>query len=207
MLWWLGGGLAAFLMVIGSLLGYLENPWTPWQLAGRNSLTISLNIAPPDAGVPGDGSVDIPGLPAGSVPIGAPSVPVAPGNLTDHARYLLALAAGWSSPDALTMTAISIAENGPGNPTLRSPINPDGRTFDFGILQINSAHFAECGGIAALADPLTNFRCGYRIWLRQGFFGWCTYPGGCGGGPGSPSWPQALVRARAAAYADSSNQA
>lgn len=206
-MWWVAGALLAFFLVIGPMIGYFTNPWTAWQLAGQDARTASL--APSSGGAPAPGvAAAVANDPNAIVP--ASAVTVAPGMVSDHTRYLLARAAGWSASDAVIMTAISIAENGPGNPRLLSAPNKDAaRSVDAGLLQINSGHWQECGGLEAVLEPLNNFRCGYRIWLRQGFNGWCTYPGGCGGGPGSSYFPQALVRARAAASDDTSppNQA
>jgi|SRR6185437_11354270 len=139
-----------------------------------------------------------PSNPAGPAPIQI----VAQGAVTDLQRFQLALNAGWNFTDAIIATAISIAEDGSGNPTIMSPPNimRDGsKTYDFCLWQINSSWWAQFGGQQALADPQTCANAAHVIWSHGGWNQWCTYPGGCGGGPGSPVWPQALARAKAIA--------
>lgn len=124
------------------------------------------------------------------------------GLVTDAQRYQLALQAGFSGQNAVTATAISIAENGSGNPSLPSGKNDNG-TFDLGLWQINSSWFNQFGGQQALTDPLTNAKAAFSVFQLQGFNAWCTfYPTGCGGAnAGNPAvarnWQAALQRAEA----------
>lgn len=133
-------------------------------------------------------------------PAGPPPVPVqlAAGAVSDVQRFQLALNAGWGPVDAIIATAISIAEDGSGNPVALSPPNRN-NSYDFCLWQINSSWWPSFGGQQALADPQTCANAAHTIWSHGGWTQWCTYPGGCGGGPGSPAWPQALARAKAAA--------
>ena len=131
-------------------------------------------------------------------PAGPPPVPVvAQGAVSDIQRFQLALNAGWSLPEAIIATAISIAENAAGIPTLPSGKNKDG-SFDYCLWQINSSWFNQFPQVW-LSDPQNCANAAHFIYLHGGWNRWCTYPGGCGGGPGSPSWPQALARAQAVA--------
>lgn len=124
------------------------------------------------------------------------------GLVTDAQRYQLALQAGFTGQQAVTATAISIAENGSGNPSLPSGKNDNG-TFDLGLWQINSSWFNQFGGQQALTDPLTNAKAAFAVFKLQGFNAWCTfYPTGCGGAnAGNPrvaaNWQAALARANA----------
>ncbi|MBV9327477.1 MAG: transglycosylase SLT domain-containing protein [Chloroflexi bacterium] len=143
-------------------------------------------------------------LPAPAQPSG-PNVAIVPASIpagffSDLDRFQLALEVGFSPAEAVFATAVSIAENGRGDPLVISPPNHD-HSVDIGLWQINSSHAAAFGGIQALLDPLTNARAARTLYLQGGWFLWCTFPGGCGGGSGSPSWPQALARALAAGRA------
>jgi murein DD-endopeptidase MepM/ murein hydrolase activator NlpD len=89
--------------------------------------------------------------------------------ITDAQRYQLARAAGFSQAEAVRATAISIAENGAGDPAVVSASN------DLGLWQINSAWWPQFGGKAALSDPLTNARAAHAIFQRQGWSAWATF--------------------------------
>lgn len=131
-------------------------------------------------------------------PAGPPPVQVAvQGAVTDLQRFQLALNAGWSLTEAVTATAISIAENGSGIPTLSSGKNRDG-SFDYCLWQINSSWFNQFPQVW-LSDPQNCADAAHFIYMHGGWNRWCTYPGGCGGGPGASNWPQALARALAVA--------
>lgn len=112
-------------------------------------------------------------------------------------RYQLAREAGFSAPDAIVMAAISMAEcaNCDMSHGYGDPVKQAGK-LDRGLWQINDSH-----GWSAdyLADPLNNARAAYTVWKSQGFKGWCTYPGGCGGQPGVPNFPALLTAATVAA--------
>jgi Lysozyme like domain len=123
--------------------------------------------------------------------------------VSDAERYQLALQAGFTGQNAVTATAISIAENGSGNPSLPSAQNKNG-TFDLGLWQINSDWFSQFGGQQALTNPLTNAQAAFAIFSQHGGFNnWCTFwPTGCGGANANnptvqANWQQALQRAEA----------
>jgi hypothetical protein len=124
--------------------------------------------------------------------------------ISDSERYQLALRAGFQGSDAVTATAISIAENPAGDPAVMSGRNKNG-TYDLGLWQINSAWWAQFGGQQALTDGLINARAAYQVFLQQGFNAWCTYwPTGCGGyNANDPrvqlNWNNAVARAQAIA--------
>jgi hypothetical protein len=139
--------------------------------------------------------------PTGFVPV-VPPIPlngpvIAPGAVTDVERYQLALAAGFSPVDAITATAISIAEDGSGDPAAMSPKNRNG-TFDLGLWQINSSHWPEFGGQAALVIPANNARAAFAIFARAGWCSWSTYLASCGVGY-TGAFAAFIGRARAAA--------
>jgi soluble lytic murein transglycosylase-like protein len=50
-------------------------------------------------------------------------------------------------------------------------------TYDIGIMQINSVHFAQCS-LSQLSDPKGNIDCAYKIYQRQGFSPWSSYTSG-----------------------------
>lgn len=122
--------------------------------------------------------------------------------VSDAERYQLALQAGFTGQNAVTATAISIAENGSGNPSLPSGRNKNG-TFDLGLWQINSSWFNQFGGEQALTDPLNNARAAFAVFQKQGFNAWCTFwPTGCGGANANDprvqrAWEAAVQRANA----------
>lgn len=149
----------------------------------------------------GSAVVNLPSQPVSLVvvqPAGPPMQPVpVSGAVTDLQRFELALNAGWNAADAVIATAISIAENGAGIPTLASPQNKNG-SFDYCLWQVNSSWFYMFPQ-QWLSDPQNCANAAFYIWQHGGWNRWCTYPGGCGGGPGAANWPQALARARAVA--------
>jgi hypothetical protein len=124
--------------------------------------------------------------------------------VSDEMRYQLALRAGFQGSDAVTATAISIAENPAGDPAVMSGQNRNG-TYDLGLWQINSAWWPQFGGQQALTDGVINARAAYQVFLQQGFNAWCTYwPSGCGGANASDprvqlNWNNAVARAQAIA--------
>jgi len=168
------------------IMGMHEQAWAPFWFGKHDGTTLPT-------------SVD--SLPLGAIAI----VPVVTGPsagpqplVSDAQRFVLALEAGFSHDEAITATAISIAEDGGGDPCAMSGRNNNG-SFDLGLWQINSAHWAEFGGNAALCVPINNARAALVLYRRGGWTQWCTYPGGCGGLPGAPNWASDLARARAVA--------
>ncbi len=187
---WLAIGLAIVFgpMLFGAIMvGWFVQDWSRWWFGQQQALPITLISG---GGVTGDNIGDIPLAPIlGPQPI-----------VSDHQRYLLALGAGFSLDEALTATAISIAEDGGGDPAALSPKNKNG-TFDLGLWQINSIHWSSCGGEAALTVPANNAACAHKIYQGSGS-GWCawsTYDARCGPGH-TGSYAAYLSRARAAAF-------
>jgi hypothetical protein len=120
------------------------------------------------------------------------------GTISLGQRYQLAREVGFTPADAIVMAAISALECG------NCELNSVNATGDLGLWQINSSHWAQYGGQAALVDPLNSARAAYGIWSAAGggvggFKQWCVYPGGCGGQPGSPNFLQELTLATVAA--------
>lgn len=134
-------------------------------------------VAPRPAPAPGQPGQPQP-FPLPDVPI--PSNPsIGPGFVSDHDRFLLAQAAGWSGIDAITglpnlilAVAVSIAEDVSGDPAARSAPNFD-NSIDLGLWQINSVHWSSCGGPAALVIPINNARCAFGIWAASR--SWCPW--------------------------------
>lgn len=177
-------GLVLFM---APMIGMFSQPWAPWWFADQSA----------------------PALPAyqGGAPLD-PNVisPVISGRVSDAERYQLARAAGFSQADAILATALSIAENGSGNPSAMSGRNFNG-TYDLGLWQINTIWWAQFGGPDALTDPLANARAAFYIYGRQGWCAWSTYEASCGPGHVG-SYRAFLDRARAAAqYQPPPNQA
>lgn len=102
------------------------------------------------------------------------------GYLSGADRYNLARNAGFNSSDAITMAAISLLECGNCD---MSAVNKSG---DSSLWQINAIHGYS---VSWLSDPVNSAAAAYSVWKSQGFFGWCTYPGGCGGAS-TITWPQ-----------------
>ncbi len=168
---YLVGATLIALLFLAPLLGLFLQPFSPWWLGQRAT------VAP---------------VPGGVVPIGP--LP----QITDEQRYAFATAAGWSDVQAITATAISIAENGSGDPAALSGVNHDG-SRDLGLWQINSGWWSRFGGMAALIDPATNARAGYAIYLMQHWCAWSTY-GPCPTHPcGPPCFQSFMDRAERAA--------
>lgn len=110
-------------------------------------------------------------------------LPTGLGRVTDVGRYQLAVAVGFiPGEDAILATALSIAENGAGDPAAMSPANWNG-TRDLGLWQINSIHWPKYGGPVALTDPLTNARAAFGIaGPNRNWCAWSTYEVRCGVG-------------------------
>jgi hypothetical protein len=176
--------LVVFILMGSPLLGWFLQPMAPWWFGvqpGSGAFTI--------------GSAE-PSL-IGTVPvITAPADGPQP-LVSDAQRYLLAIGAGFSAAEAVTATAISIAENGGGNPAALSGENFD-HSRDIGIWQVNSAWWPQFGGQHALENPVTNALAAHYIYGRQGWCAWSTYEASCGKGHNS-AYAAYLSRAKAAA--------
>jgi hypothetical protein len=166
------------LLLLAPIIGILIDPWTPWRLSGQVG---QVTAAPPEEAAPFD-----PGV-----------MPVIHGGVTDAFRYQLARAAGFTPAEAIIATAISIAEDGSGDPAALSGLNTN-LTRDLGLWQINSAHWPEFGGQQALIDPATNAHAAYVLYHRQTWCAWSTYESSCGPGH-TGSYHAYLSRAQAAA--------
>lgn len=165
-------------VLLAPVLGMLTDPFAPWRFSGQVGQVAAAPSVP-------------------SVPFDPAVIPVVAGGVTDAFRYQLARAAGWDEADAIIAVAISIAEDGSGNPAALSPRNSN-NTFDFGLWQINSIHWNSCGGQQALADPLTNARCAFGIFgPGRNWCAWSTYESSCGAGHTS-AYRAYLGRAKAA---------
>jgi hypothetical protein len=186
----------AIAMLIATMLwavGVIYNPagGGVYWLAAQSHPEIGAQVPAPRGFVP-----VLPPIPLGDG-AAAPVPIIAPGAVSDVERYQLALAAGFSAADAITATAISIAEDGSGDPAAMSPRNRNG-TFDLGLWQINSSHWPEFGGPAALAIPANNARAAFAIFARAGWCSWSTYLTSCGVGY-TGAFAAFVGRARAAA--------
>lgn len=180
---WIIGALAFTfgpLALSAFFIGYVAQPWGPFYI-GRQP-TQALPII-------SDG-IDITDMPLAPVLGPQPLV-------NDAQRYQLARGAGFSYDEAITATAISIAENGGGNPAALSGANRNG-TRDLGLWQINSTWWPQFGGQQALIDPVANARAAFYIYGRQGWCAWSTYDARCGPGHNG-AYATYLGRARAAA--------
>ena len=163
------------LMLIATLLWSISIIYNPagggvYWLAAQSHPEMAIQALAPRGFVPGVSSISLVPMPV-----------LQTGAVTDLQRYQLARGAGFSPTDAITATAISIAENGSGNPAAMSPPNRN-RTYDLGLWQINSSHWLEFGGPTALVDPANNARAAYAIYARAGWCSWSTYLTSCGAG-------------------------
>ena len=111
-------------------------------------------------------------------------MPIEPGKpVSDVDTYRLAIRAGFSPQQAVTATAISLAEDPNRLPETKSPPNKNG-TIDLGLWQVNSIHWPNFGGAELLSHAFNNAAAAFQIWKdRQtqagdGFTAWTTYTGG-----------------------------
>jgi Lysozyme like domain len=157
--------LAALVLVVvfgAPLLGYAEQPWWPWWVSTPGAFTLPTGVD--------------------SVPLGPITLPIGPQPLvSDVERFQLARGAGWNLDEAITATALSIAEDGGGDPAALSGVNRDG-SRDLGLWQINSSHWPSCGGQEALIVPTNNAACAHGVYVAQGWCAWSTYDARCGPG-------------------------
>lgn len=179
------GGLAIVILMGAPMLGLFLQPMSRWWFgqqpgSGAFSLTTPLVDAPVVA-----------------VPVVTQPVTVAAGAVSDVERYLLAIGAGFTGGDAITAVAVSIAEDGSGNPSALSASNFNG-TRDVGLWQINTIWWAQFGGEAALTNPVTNSLAAHYVFERQGWCAWSTYLASCGSGHNG-AFAAFMGRARVAA--------
>jgi hypothetical protein len=183
-------------MLIATVLWAISVIYNPagggvYWLAAQSHPEIAGQVPAPRGFVPVLSSIPL----DGGVAVPAPGA--GPGAVTDVQRYQFARGAGFSPADAITATAISIAEDGSGDPGAMSPRNRNG-TFDLGLWQINSSHWSEFGGPAALTMPAYNAHAAYAIFARAGWCSWSTYLTSCGVGY-TGAFAAFIGRARAAA--------
>ena len=143
------GAVLVGLAVSSPFLAVLAQPWAPVWFGNTSS--------PFQFGTPGE----LVRLPLGS-------------RITDTQRYQLARTVGFDPQDAVIAAAISIAENGSGDPKALSS------TRDVGIWQINERWWAMFGGQQALEDPLRNAQAAFHIYTVSGWCAWYTYEQACG---------------------------
>lgn len=164
------------------MIGMLSSPWAPWRFSavGGTGGTLAQND--------GDIAAVIANVDPGQ--IGTTVV-------SDVGRFQLALGASFSHDEAITATAISITENGSGDPRALSGVNFNG-TRDLGLWQINSAWWALFGGPTNLIVPSVNAQAAHYIYGKQGWCAWSTY-GPCPTHPcGPPCFRDFLSRAKLA---------
>jgi hypothetical protein len=172
----MGAALVGPILMAAPLIGMMASPWGPFWFGERAATTI-------DVGGQTAAPVDVP--------------QIAHGFVSDRQRYLLARAAGWTFQEATTAVAVSIAEDGSGDPAAMSGRNTDG-SFDFCLWQVNSRWHQRFGGTAALADPFTCAQAAHTIYGIQGWCAWSTFERGCGPGH-TGAYVAFLGRARVAA--------
>jgi hypothetical protein len=177
---WIAGAAGAFFGIFLMFwVGFTTQPWSPWWISGGSQ----------DQTVAGGGDISLPSF---SVPSGgalppisdAPAPPVTAGHVSDVQRFQLIEAAGASPQVAIVMTALSIAEDGSGDPSIVGPPNRD-HSVDNGLWQVNSGHIGQCGITSQqwLFDPMNNARAAMCI-LGPGlnYCAWSTFEASCGAG-------------------------
>jgi hypothetical protein len=97
------------------------------------------------------------------------------GGVTDITRAQLARNAGFPDNEIARAVAISIAENGSGDPNAEH-VNTNGST-DYGLWQINSIHGLP---VSQLKDPQGNANAAFQIWKAAGnsWSPWSTFKSG-----------------------------
>lgn len=100
------------------------------------------------------------------------------GTLKKSSSEILAYAqnAGFTSDDAITATAIALAESG-GNPNAYNPEMQAGTPTglgSYGLWQIYEKAHPELAGLD-LTDPQQNANAAYIVFREQGFNAWSTY--------------------------------
>lgn len=121
--------------------------------------------------------------------------------LTPVEIYRLALQAGWNAKDAVTATAIALAESS-GNTSVTNSIGATG------IWQIYDGSYPSAARKAQLDDPAENAKEAFAKWTaakRGGASGWCPWATynedpSCAGQKGRVNtWRQFLAQATSAA--------
>jgi hypothetical protein len=172
-------GVIIVILVGAPWLGWLEQPMARWWFGQQPGSAGAFPVAAPVVGT-------VPAPQSGLQPM-----------VSDVQRYLLAVGAGFTGPDIITAVAVSIAEDGSGNPAALSGKNFDG-SRDLGLWQINSGWWPRFGGQEALTNPVTNALAAHYVFTVQGWCAWSTYNASCGKGHNS-AYLAFLDRARSAA--------
>ena len=168
-------GITGLLAVvfIAQQAAFFSQPWSRWWMSSTGS-TQSVTVS-------GDFSDAVPPI---ALEPDAPAAPVTGNRVSDVERFQLIRAAGAPPDVAIVMTALSIAEDGAGDPAIISPPNWN-KTVDVGILQVNSAHIGQCGitGIAWLQNAMNNVRAAMCILGPSlNYCAWSTFEERCGTG-------------------------
>jgi hypothetical protein len=86
--------------------------------------------------------------------------------LTPGQVYVCVRGAGWTGNDAITATAVALAESS-GSTTITSK-NPDGGV-NVGLFQLDTPHGEGSGyTVAQLQDPALNAKVAYAAWVADG---------------------------------------
>lgn len=96
-------------------------------------------------------------------------------NLTASEIYQEAIAAGFSGEDAVTATAIALAESS-GNAS--SVTNEPNGSTSYGLWQINSANLGNYSPDDLTSNPADNAAQAYSLFSSRGFEPWSTYNSG-----------------------------
>jgi len=96
-------------------------------------------------------------------------------NLTDSMRAQLAVTVGFPATEIARAVAVSIAEDGSGDPTVEHR-NVNG-SIDYGLWQINSIHGFP---VSQLKEPLGNAQAAKKVWDQAGgsWKPWSTFMSG-----------------------------
>lgn len=158
-------------LAYGAVALVLTVIWSISIMAQPGGIYILASMAPPEiqAAHP---LIPVVAVPGGDIDVGLVGLP--PGAVSDADRFQLAMHAGWTFEQSIIATAVSIAEDGSGNPIALSAANRDG-SRDFCLWQINSGWWPEFGGQQALSNPQTCANAAHVIFTRQGWCAWSTY--------------------------------
>lgn len=182
------------LLFLVPLIALFAQPWAPFwfgQQGNKIAVTVPVDSNPVGGGSTiGNGGLIVPTNPG--ISLEPPASPPAQhtGAVSDAERYQLISAAGASPQVAIIMTALSIAEDGSGNPSIVSAPNVGlaAGTVDIGLWQVNSAHVGQCGITSQtwLYDPMNNARAAMCILgPKLNYCAWSTYEASCGPGHNS----------------------
>lgn len=185
MKWFVIGTLVFFspLIFLLPLIGLFAQAWAPFwfgQQGGQVKTTVPIEQT-------NGGSASVPFVMPNDPGISLEPPAQHAGFVSDAERFQLIRAAGAPIDVAIIMTAISIAEDGSGNPAAVSAPNVGlaAGTVDIGLWQVNSAHIGQCGITSKewLFDPMNNARAAMCILgPKLNYCAWSTYQAVCGPG-------------------------